>query len=478
VAATIVPYADDAPLGPVESTRNLVIGAVVTLYVVLNAGFMQIRLPPGSGVPLAELALILGLLTINYTAVLGRMATVIGLAPLMIWWGWGGLRLLLDVRGHGMWALRDATQLIESLFLVVGFAMLSREWLVERAFAWLRVTLAIAVLYALTRPYAVDILSWSPTVTTGHGIEVPIVGYYGTSGWVLLVAAAGLLAAYPRSLAMSLLAAALLGYGVLVMQARTFYVSVPVVLAVLVVYRRSLAGHAALALVGTVAAAAAISVIGLGLSGRIGGEIGLAFLRDHALAIFGETSGAHAAAAAAAEGVGLRLHWWLTLYERLTDSVASLLLGLGFGIPLTDKQVMAGVLIREPHNSYISVAARTGLLGLVAWLAMHAALLGAWLRAFRLHRDAGDRVGQNRLVVLLVFFASLWITALAEDGFEKPFNAVPYYLAWGIVLRMAYFAGVTSESAAETAPSAEAGSITSPSWAGATPGGSRDSQSS
>jgi O-antigen ligase len=156
--------------------------------------------------------------------------------------------------------------------------------------------------------------------------------------------------------------------------------------------------------------------------------------------------------------------------------VTSLLFGLGFGIPLTEKQVMAGVFIREPHNSYISVAARLGLLGIAAWLAMHLALLGAWLRAFRLHRDAGDRTGQNRLVLLLVFFASLWIIALAEDGFEKPFNTVPYYLAWGIVLRMAYFAGLGAAAEAPTAPMAS--SSTSPSWAGATPSGNREAQSS
>jgi hypothetical protein len=460
----------EARLGPIEAARNLVIAVVVTLYVVLNAGFMQVRLPPGSGVPMAEVALLLGLLTINYTAVLGRLATVIGLAPLIVWWGWGALRLLLDIRGYGMWALRDATQLIESLFLLLGFAMLSRPWLVERAFAWLRFALALAVLYALTRPWVAELQVLSPTVTTVHGIDVPLAGAYGTSGWVLLVAAAGLLVAYPRSLLLSILAAALLGYGILVMQARVFYISVPLVLAIIVAYRRSLAGHALLALVAAIAAAAAIPAMGLELTGRIGGPISLEFLFHHLLAIIGEGSDAHSAATSAAEGVALRLGWWVALYDRLTESLPTLFFGLGFGMPLTETQVAAGVLIREPHNSYISVTARMGLVGIAAWALMHLSLVRVWWRTLRRYRETGDRTGQNRLVLLLVFFTCLWITALAEDGFEKPFNAVPYYLAWGMILRMAYFAGPGS--------STEESSSTSPSWAGATPAGSRDRQSS
>ena len=28
--------------------------------------------------------------------------------------------------------------------------------------------------------------------------------------------------------------------------------------------------------------------------------------------------------------------------------------------------------------------------------------------------------------------------AIGEDGFEKPYNIIPFYFFWGIVLRMAY----------------------------------------
>jgi hypothetical protein len=29
----------------------------------------------------------------------------------------------------------------------------------------------------------------------------------------------------------------------------------------------------------------------------------------------------------------------------------------------------------------------------------------------------------------------LWVFSLGEDGFEKPYNIIPFYFLWGVVLR-------------------------------------------
>jgi O-antigen ligase len=113
-----------------------------------------------------------------------------------------------------------------------------------------------------------------------------------------------------------------------------------------------------------------------------------------------------------------------------------LLLGLGYGVPLTDFYGHTGVQVREPHNSYISIVARTGIVGAIAWIAMMVLMLRAWRRAFRHTVEVGWREGQNRLMLLMVFFISMWVLAIGEDGFEKPYNIIPFYFFWGIVLRM------------------------------------------
>src|SRR3546814_13174763 len=77
----------------------------------------------GFGVPLGELMLVFVLLGLNIPRVLSRMSAAAILAPFLLWWGWGLTRLVFDAAAHGAWALRDATQLIESLYMVVGFLL-------------------------------------------------------------------------------------------------------------------------------------------------------------------------------------------------------------------------------------------------------------------------------------------------------------------------------------------------------------------
>ena len=351
MAAVGLAYSYSAPLGPIERARNTLLGVTLLLYAILNAGIMQVRFPPSVGVPLGEVTLLLCLASINYGAALGRLAATITLVPLLLWWGWGFLRLGVDLRAHGIWAMRDALQLIESLFLLVGFAVISREWLIDRAFHWIGLILLLGCIYGLTYPVASTVRDFSPVVSSGHGLDVPIFGVYVTSAPILMISAAWLLLFYPKSMTAGVAAAALLGFAVLVFQARIIYLCVPALLLVLIAYRRTFAGHGALAIAGVLVATLAIPLLGLRLSGRIGGEIGIGFIADHFLAIFGHASDLSRAASAAAEGVDLRLTWWLGIYERLTEGPVPALFGLGFGIPLTDKQVAADVLIREPHNS-------------------------------------------------------------------------------------------------------------------------------
>jgi O-antigen ligase len=106
---------------------------------------------------------------------------------------------------------------------------------------------------------------------------------------------------------------------------------------------------------------------------------------------------------------------------------------------LVDYHGIGGTVIREPHNSYISIFARIGVIGLFAFIWMHVILLTVWFRAMRLCRRAKYRVGQERLLVLFVFFLLMWILGIGEDAFEKPFNTIPYYFFWGIVLHYSLY---------------------------------------
>ena len=80
---------------------------------------------------------------------------------------------------------------------------------------------------------------------------------------------------------------------------------------------------------------------------------------------------------------------------------------------------------------------RMGLYGIIVFTWGHILLLRTWFRAYGLCRRAGYRLGQDRLLLLMVYFVLIWVNSLGEDAFEKPYVTIPYYFFWGIVLHYA-----------------------------------------
>lgn len=422
----------------IEAIRNNVVLVVVLLYLLFNWGFMQLRIPPvaGGGLPLGEIVLLLSLMTLNYTAVLGRLSLTIAIVPLGIWWTFGVSRALFDFAVHGTWALRDAAHVLESLFLLVGFAFAGDRKSLDRFFAWLPRFLFIAAIYGLLYPVRVQVFqSISPTITSGVGYNVPIFGSMATSSYLLITASIYLILFHGNRLVPNLVAVLLLGYTLAVFQARTLYLTLIAVFGFLMLYRRSSLGNLGILVYVSALLLALVGLIGLKVEGRLGANFDANFLFHHFLAIFGICDTSLPGVCSAAEGVGQRLEWWNNIINRMTADPFSMLLGLGYGEPLTDFYGSSGAAVREPHNSYITVFARTGIIGAVCWALVMLSLVRRWHTTFRRCYELDWREGQNRLLVLMVIFICVWVLAIGEDGFEKPYNIIPFYFFWGIILR-------------------------------------------
>lgn len=134
----------------------------------------------------------------------------------------------------------------------------------------------------------------------------------------------------------------------------------------------------------------------------------------------------------AAGGVAQRLGWWYLIMVDLFSSSSNLFLGLGYGIPLTDS-VAIGV-IREPHNSFISVFARQGLILFGMWLAFHFFLALKSISVLKKIYKGNQEC--KLLLVCLMVTISTYICALVEPAFENPPIAISTYIFIGLSLAM------------------------------------------
>ncbi len=199
---------------------------------IFNYGFMLVRIPQikGGGIPIGELTLLIGLVTTNVSIVLLRLSKVIVLAPFIVWWIIGFCHAFLGISKYGMWALRDATHLLESLFLLVGFAFAGRPEAIERFFRWLPKILIIGSIYAIGFPFSDFLRSVSPTILAGSGQIVPIFFNYTNTPVVLLTAVSYIILFtswnHFWTIRYFFAASLLLGFTAFLFQARTIYLQI------------------------------------------------------------------------------------------------------------------------------------------------------------------------------------------------------------------------------------------------------------
>lgn len=421
----------------VGALRKIVLWTVGA-YLILNLGFEMVRIPPvGAGLPAGELVLVICLLIISLPVLLPKMATEVWMFPILVWWGLSLSRCLIDIRVGGVWTFRDASQEIESLYLIVGFWLVRSPGELQYFNRWLRKILIVLGFYGLLMPISGNLQALSPKLPGMAFGSNSLFFQRANSPIMLLWCACWLLIDRPRNTQSTkvrvLLALLLVTFSTAYAQGRTGYMSVLAVGAVLFLVKRKVAAKWVGILFFGLVIIGAISVSGLQLKGGRGHVISLDFMAQHIESISGSAQSEDVKGAA--QGVPQRLGWWRHIYSQMKESPKNLIFGLGFGIPLTDFHAPSGAPVREPHNSYISVVARLGISGLLAWIMMQVSLYFSWWRSYQLCRRMQWTRDQNNLLLLMLYGILMLVVSLAEDGFEKPFDAIPYYFFFGVVLR-------------------------------------------
>ena len=134
----------------------------------------------------------------------------------------------------------------------------------------------------------------------------------------------------------------------------------------------------------------------------------------------------------AAGGVFQRLGWWYSLFVIMFSDTFTLLFGMGYGIPLTD---LVGIsVIREPHNSFISVFCRNGLILFLIWISFH--LTVVWKTFYSLKKIFSNTPEYKLLLVGLLCIISTYICGLVEPAFENPPISIGTYMIIGLSMVM------------------------------------------
>ena len=119
----------------------------------------------------------------------------------------------------------------------------------------------------------------------------------------------------------------------------------------------------------------------------------------------------------------------------LTDILSSptiFLFGKGFGVALTDFNVQ-GINVRDPHNMYLSVFARTGLIGLLIFLVFHIKILLIFIENLKIQNIENSSQQKKIILLLFIFYIYyLFPAGLTSAVLSSTFISSIIYLFIGI----------------------------------------------
>jgi O-antigen ligase len=336
------------------------------------------------------------------------------------------LHLIVDVPHYGLWAVRDASMFLDGIFLLLGLLWSMKHNSVMPLLKWFMVVFLLNLGYSLLMPWEDALSSWSPK--SGVFVATPIVGNYRGNQVFLLVGALFfiLLARYvvrwPRWIVLLLAAAQL--FGLAILQARGEYVGIVVSLIVFLFLGETGKFAKLLSLLAPALIAILIlTTVGIEITGRIG-PVNLAFFKEHIRSI----GGAEGTPGSSIEG---RTEW---LDQAMQHFWPNPVFGEGFGLPLIDfRDARSGNMVRQPHNSSVSVLARLGAVGFAVWVIFNLRVLSQFIRGFR-QRRSWDPVLSNLLIWLFLVYLISLINISTEAGLEFPSADIPFLFFVGLAL--------------------------------------------
>ena len=126
------------------------------------------------------------------------------------------------------------------------------------------------------------------------------------------------------------------------------------------------------------------------------------------------------------------------------------LFGLPFGVSLTDFYNTQGMQTREPHNLYITIFARTGLIGFILFSILHFKIIRilykAYIKSLILRNKA-----TNKLMILFTIYV-LFIFGgggISSSILSATYHSTQFYLFVGIWISI-YFKLLKDENLSNT----------------------------
>ena len=347
------------------------------------------------------------------------------------------IRIPFDFLKYGSFAIKDGSHFIDMLFF---FVVISEIEILKKyngnhikfAKKFIEISMIFAWIYFLTLPFRFEILEISPKYS-GIQSQISIFGsYVNLHIWVLIYSCINSYRLIYKNVTIS----------------KKIFMHIQIVTSLLYfIFNTSRVNIVAMIVLGTfyilvlkstifkyVMSYTILSIIMISLAIALGFEIlvdgqilSLDYVKGFFLSMIGKGEFEYMT-----DGVYKRIDWYKSILEVGVSNIGIFVFGQGFGMPLTQFVSAQGTIVREPHNTFMSLFGRTGLLGVIIWSKIIFGQLYKYVRRFYSSKNE-----YSFSIITMIIFCL--IVSLVEPFFESTFSSIPFYSLLGIWIYLEYY---------------------------------------
>ena len=407
------------------------------LYGNLFCGWSFQNLKLGS-LPINEIVLVILILSLGLKEIIKEISKITNIALFGIWLFIGLIYLILGYYEYGLIALRKGSHTIDAFYIFLGFYLISNKKLYLDFFDNFRIIIYILVVYILLIPFKETISNLAPNISGVQGGNTISLFNYTSISVVLLWIGFYVFINFKNIKVLNLnnnfIAFLFIFISAAIFQQRYIYLSLFIILIFLIFLNEIDLKKIFIGTFYLIIISFALSFFDFNIEGRMG-TFSLKFLINHILSTFGIYNEVTSAASGT---VDQRIIWIKEVLNNSLLSYERFLFGIGYGKNLIEFGVSKSVIATEPHNAFLSLYGKMGIVGFSLWSVAHLFFIRTWKKTYIFLKEKKLNDKKNKILGLFIFIIIILVSSVTNSMFDETYRAIIYYIIWGIILRMSY----------------------------------------
>ena len=407
------------------------------LYGNLFCGWSFQNLKLGS-LPINEIVLVILILSLGLKEIIKEISKITNIALFVIWLFIGLIYLILGYFEYGLIAIRKGSHTIDAFYIFLGFYLISNKKLYLNFFDNFRIIILILAIYILLIPFKETISNLAPNISGLQGGNTISLFNYTSISVVLLWIGFYIFINFKNIKVLNLnnnfIAFLFIFISAAIFQQRYIYLSLFIILIFLIFLNEIDLKKIFIGTFYLIIISFALSFFDFNIEGRMG-TFSLKFLINHILSTFGIYNEVTSAASGT---VDQRIIWIKEVLNNSLLSYERFLFGIGYGKNLIEFGVSKSVIATEPHNAFLSLYGKMGIVGFSLWSVAHLFFIRTWKKTYIFLKEKKLNDKKNKILGLFIFIIIILVSSVTNSMFDETYRAIIYYIIWGIILRMSY----------------------------------------